>query len=446
MKNRIYWAIERTLLLLVSFVVLFPIFWMFLTSLKKPRDAYSITLNFQPTLENFATVFADPWNLGSMVLNSVIVAGVTVLIAVPCASLAAYSFSRFRVKGRKILFFLVLSTQFIPAVVIVLPFFLMFRSLGLLDTRIALIIVNLAIVTPFVIWMIKGFIDAIPVDSEEAALIDGASRLRVIRDIVLPMAAPGILTSSIFCFILTWNEFLFSLILTRRDAVTLAQRVVDQQTWGPTHGTMLTYEGVQIFQKGRAPAAVYGVDAALVKHVPRFNELLHPGKRNHRLLRFLRPNGKQCAYAQVDRWGAGMAVPSATAGAPKAAAPPAATAPRPSKPKAPAAARAKGACGKAPKAKAASKPAKAGATKPAPGKAAKADGKGATRTIAKAPKPKLVPKPEPAAPAVEVVEDAAARMRAWRGARREDATRDPVGHASRSEDVAACIVLSVVTG
>ena len=246
MKNRIYWAIERTLLLLVSFVVLFPIFWMFLTSLKKPLDAYSITLNFQPTLENFATVFADPWNLGSMVLNSVIVAGVTVLIAVPCASLAAYSFSRFRVKGRKILFFLVLSTQFIPAVVIVLPFFLMFRSIGLLDTRIALIIVNLAIVTPFVIWMIKGFIDAIPVDSEEAALIDGASRLRVIRDIVLPMAAPGILTSSIFCFILTWNEFLFSLILTRRDAVTLPVGLVNFRTERGDLWELMSAAGVMI--------------------------------------------------------------------------------------------------------------------------------------------------------------------------------------------------------
>ena len=174
MKKHIFWTIERALLLLVSLIVLFPIFWMFLTSLKRPRDAYSISLNFKPTLDNFAMVFAEPWNLGSMVLNSAIVAGVTVLISVPCASLAAYSFSRFRVKGRKILFFMVLSTQFIPAVVIVLPFFLMFRSLGLLDTRIALIIVNLAIVTPFVIWMIKGFIDAIPVDSEEAAMIDGA--------------------------------------------------------------------------------------------------------------------------------------------------------------------------------------------------------------------------------------------------------------------------------
>ena len=230
MKKKLIWAAEHALLVVVSFMIIFPIFWMFLTSLKRPIDAYSITFNFQPTFENFITVFRDPWNLGSMVLNSALVAGITVMIAVPCSSLAAYSFSRFRVKGRKILFFLVLSTQFIPAVVIVLPFFLMFRSLGLLDTRIALIIVNLAIVTPFVIWMIKGFIDALPVDSEEAAMIDGASRLRVIRDIVLPMATPGILTSSIFCFILTWNEFLFSLILTRRNAVTLPVGLVNFRT------------------------------------------------------------------------------------------------------------------------------------------------------------------------------------------------------------------------
>ena len=246
MKKHIFWTIERALLLLVSLIVLFPIFWMFLTSLKRPRDAYSISLNFKPTLDNFAMVFAEPWNLGSMVLNSAIVAGVTVLISVPCASLAAYSFSRFRVKGRKILFFMVLSTQFIPAVVIVLPFFLMFRSLGLLDTRIALIIVNLAIVTPFVIWMIKGFIDAIPVDSEEAAMIDGASRLRVIRDIVLPMAAPGILTSSIFCFILTWNEFLFSLILTRRDAVTLPVGLVSFRTERGDLWELMSAAGVMI--------------------------------------------------------------------------------------------------------------------------------------------------------------------------------------------------------
>lgn len=246
MKHRLAWLAERALLLLVSFVVLFPISWMFLTAFKQPKDAYSVSLHFKPTLQNFVTVFAEPWNLGSMVMNSVIVSTVTVVIAVPCAALAAYSFSRFRMRGRKFLFFLVLSTQFIPAVVIVLPFFIMFRSLGLLDTKFALIVVNLAIVTPFVIWMIKGFIDAIPIDSEEAAMIDGASRLRVIRDIVLPMAAPGILTSSIFCFILTWNEFLFALILTRREAVTLPVGLVSFRTERGDLWELMSAAGVMI--------------------------------------------------------------------------------------------------------------------------------------------------------------------------------------------------------
>jgi len=246
MKRILLWWGERALLLLVSCIVLFPILWMFLTAFKRPRDAYSISLHFKPTLSNFVTVFSDPWNLGEMVVNSVTVAATTVLIAVPCAALAAYSFSRFRVRGRKFLFFLILSTQFIPAVVIILPFFLMFRTLGLLDTRIALIVVNLAIVTPFVIWMLKGFIDAIPTDSEEAALIDGASRFRVIRDIVLPMAAPGVLTATIFCFILTWNEFLFALILTRRNAVTLPVGLVSFRTEQGDLWNLMSAAGVMI--------------------------------------------------------------------------------------------------------------------------------------------------------------------------------------------------------
>jgi len=246
MRRIFYYTAERALLVLVSVIVLFPIAWMFLTAFKQPRDAYSLSLNFEPTLQNFVTVFSAPWNLGSMVMNSVIVATVTVAIAVPCATLAAYSFSRFRVKGRKFLFFLILSTQFIPAVVIVLPFFLMFRQLDMLDTRLALIIVNLAIVTPFVIWMIKGFIDAIPTDSEEAAMIDGASRLRVIKDIVIPVAAPGIMTSSIFCFILTWNEFLFALILSRRDAVTLPVGLVSFRTERGDLWELMSAAGVMI--------------------------------------------------------------------------------------------------------------------------------------------------------------------------------------------------------
>jgi multiple sugar transport system permease protein len=100
----------------------------------------------------------------------------------------------------------------------------------LLDTILALIVVNLAIVTPFAVWMIKGFVDAVPPESEEAALVDGATRLRVIVDIVVPTVWPGVLVAAAFCFILTWNEFLFALILSRDDAVTLPIGIVRFRT------------------------------------------------------------------------------------------------------------------------------------------------------------------------------------------------------------------------
>jgi len=214
-------AVESAILLLVLFLILFPILWMALTSFKRPVDLFDLTLVFTPTLDNFRTIFAAPWNIGQTLLNSTIVAGLTVAISIPFSTLAAYAFSRFEMRFKHALFFTILATQFIPAVVVVLPFYLLFRDLGLLDTHLALVIVNLAIVTPFAVWMLKGFLDAVPTESEEAALVDGATRLRVILDIVVPMVWPGVLVTAVFCFILTWNEFLFALILTRDDAVTL---------------------------------------------------------------------------------------------------------------------------------------------------------------------------------------------------------------------------------
>ena len=209
------------LILMAIFVMLVPIAWIFLAAFKTHVDVYQLKLFFTPTLENFSVVFEQPYDLGAKLVNSTIVAGVTVLFAIPIATCAAYSFSRFRLTGETTMLVMILATQFVPAVVIVLPFFVMFRDLGLLDTRLGLILVNLAIVMPFAIWMIKGFIDGIPQDTEEAAMVDGATRLQVIRSIVLPMAAPGLLTAGIFCFIIAWNEFLFALILTNKDAVTL---------------------------------------------------------------------------------------------------------------------------------------------------------------------------------------------------------------------------------
>ncbi|WP_434053958.1 MAG: carbohydrate ABC transporter permease [Roseibium sp.] len=221
-QRKQFWnAVQLTLILIATFIMLVPIVWIFLAAFKTHVDVYQLKLFFRPTLENFGTVFDDPYRLGEKLYNSTVVAFVTVVFAIPIATCAAYSFSRFRLRGETTMLVMILATQFVPAVVIILPFFVMFRDVGLLDTRLGLILVNLAIVMPFAIWMIKGFIDGIPMDTEEAAMVDGSSRLQVIRNIVLPMAAPGLLTAAIFCFIIAWNEFLFALILTNKDAVTL---------------------------------------------------------------------------------------------------------------------------------------------------------------------------------------------------------------------------------
>lgn len=220
-KKQLMNVFQVTLIVIAILVMLVPIAWIFLAAFKNHIDVFQLKILFAPTMENFRSVFEPPYYLGRKLVNSTIVAFVTVLIAIPAATMAAYSFSRFRMVGETAMLVVVLATQFVPAVVIILPFFVMFRDLGLLDTRLGLIIVNLAIVMPFAIWMIKGFIDGIPLDTEEAAMIDGSSRLQVIRNIVLPMAAPGLLTAGIFCFIISWNEFLFALILTNKDSVTL---------------------------------------------------------------------------------------------------------------------------------------------------------------------------------------------------------------------------------
>ena len=219
-------VLENGVLLLVAIAILFPIVWMVMTSFKPPVDVYKYTVFFNPTFDNFREVFGARWRIGFKVANSLTVAICTVAIAIPMAVCAAYAFSRLNFRFKRALFQWILLTQFIPAVVIVLPFYIMFRNLNLLDTYMALIIVDLAIVLPYAIWTIKGFIDAIPQETEEAALVDGATRAQLLWDIVVPMARPGILTAAIFCFILTWNEFLFALILTRTKVVPLSVGII----------------------------------------------------------------------------------------------------------------------------------------------------------------------------------------------------------------------------
>ena len=220
-KNKFLDFLQILVILLTAVFILVPIYWIVSGAFKHQVDIFQLKLLFTPTLENFEIIFRSPYNLFEKLVNSTLVALSTILIAIPIATMAAYSFSRFRMKGERLMFVTILATQFVPAVVIVLPFFILFRDLGILDTRLALVLVNLSLVMPFAIWMIKGFIDSIPLDSEEAALVDGSSRFQVILNVTLPIALPGVITAGIFCFILAWNEFLFALIITTNKAVTL---------------------------------------------------------------------------------------------------------------------------------------------------------------------------------------------------------------------------------
>ena len=223
------------LLLIIAFIML-PIIWLALTSIKPQEKAYSTDIFFQPTIDNFRVIFGTDQvliNEGTerergdygrdmfpSVINSVVVSAATILIAIPLATLAAYAFSRYQFLGNGVLLVWILTTQFIPAIVVAIPFFTLFRTLEvfgrpLLGTQLGLIIVNMSIVLPYAIWMIKGFVDALPGEIEEAAFVDGCNDFQILFFISLPLIRPGVLVASVFAFIMSWNEFLFALIIGR---------------------------------------------------------------------------------------------------------------------------------------------------------------------------------------------------------------------------------------
>lgn len=198
-----------------------PIFWLALTSFKPENKVYTLDVIFEPTLQNYITIFSAPYNEGKLLLNSVIVATLTVAISIPLGLMAAYVFSRFHFRGRQLLMVGVLATQFIPPLVIAIPFYTLFRALGMIDTLHALVIVYLSVILPYSIWMLRGFIDALPIEVEEAAVVDGCSEFQTLRHITLPLVMPGVLTTLVFALVSCWNEFTYATILTRLDSATL---------------------------------------------------------------------------------------------------------------------------------------------------------------------------------------------------------------------------------
>jgi len=237
--------IVATVLMYLAVVVvmaatLFPLVWMFITSFKKETDVLTFppTFVFEPTFDNFIYAFTKSKPPLSLALtNSLIIGACTVALVVPISALAAYSFARFNVGGGHLQFY-ILTVKMFPAIAAIIPYFIIFRELGLLDHVLSLIILNTLFNLPFAIWLLFGFFREIPQDLEESAMIEGCSKFGAFRDIVLPLIAPGLAVTAIFSTIFTWNEFLFAFILSRARAVTAPVAVAGFWTqrgilWGP---------------------------------------------------------------------------------------------------------------------------------------------------------------------------------------------------------------------
>jgi multiple sugar transport system permease protein len=218
--------VEKSLLLLIGAFMVLPLLWMAQASVKQQSSILATPpqfLGFEPTAENYRNVFVARGTQGperrasglvTNFANSVIVAVIATLLATVIGTPAAWAYSRFPLKAGKNQLFFILSTRFIPPVVAVIPLFLMYRTLGLLDTRTGLILLYTAFNLPFTIWMLKGFVDEIPAEYEDAAMVDGFSRVQAFRQVLLPLLRPGIFATAVFSLIFTWNEFVFAIFLT----------------------------------------------------------------------------------------------------------------------------------------------------------------------------------------------------------------------------------------
>jgi len=201
---------------------LFPVYWVVLTSFKPIVEINSAipSFVFEPTLENYRDLFAK-FEFSGVLLNSIIVTVATCVVVVGLGVMAAYALARLKVPGEKHLALWILSLRFLPPIAVAIPFYIQWQDLNLLDTHVGLIVVYVAFNLPFAIWLLRGFLADVPIELEEAALLDGLSRLQILWRVVVPVVLPGLASTSIFIFVFTWNEYLMALMLTSVNAVTV---------------------------------------------------------------------------------------------------------------------------------------------------------------------------------------------------------------------------------
>ena len=197
----------------------FPLFWMLSTALKPSGEIFATPpalVPAHPTLENFQRLFADT-KFVTFFQNSVVIAAATVLLTLTVASLGAYGLTRYSFRGRDTVAGLILLTYMFAPIMIIIPFYILVKQLGIVNTRLALVLSYTTFCLPFCLWVLRAFFQSIPLELEEAALVDGAHRGKAVWYIVLPLALPGLIAAAIFTFILAWNDFLFALVLITSD-------------------------------------------------------------------------------------------------------------------------------------------------------------------------------------------------------------------------------------
>ncbi len=246
--------IAGALVIAYALVAVVPLVWIFLTGFKSPPDSisYPPKVVFEPSLEGYVNVFTNrsrqtpeyidslgppktwydeiarkrnmvitgPSRFAGRFMNSVVIGFGSTFLAVFLGTLAAYGFSRFRVPLKDDLLFFILSTRMMPPIAVAIPIFLMYRTLGLSDTILGMVLLYTAVNVSLAVWLLKGFIDEIPREYEEAAVVDGYTRLQAFIKVILPQARAGIAATAIFCLIFAWNEYAFALLLTSGKAQT----------------------------------------------------------------------------------------------------------------------------------------------------------------------------------------------------------------------------------
>lgn len=210
---------------LLTIVFLFPIYWLFMMSFKTPGEIFAYPAVWYPkSLQLNAYIDLFPNGDAATVLNSLILAGASTIIAMILGTMAAYSLVRFKTGGENLAVWII-SQRMVPPIAIVFPIFLLYVFFGWVDTYQGLIILYTAFSLPYVTWMMRGYIEDIPLELEESALVDGCSRWRVLWRVVFPMARSGLFATAVFTFIFAWNDFIFALVLTRTEVITYTVQV-----------------------------------------------------------------------------------------------------------------------------------------------------------------------------------------------------------------------------